>query len=138
MVAGAAVAAVKAVGSNQITEILWRKSRKPRCSVNKQINRPINRKQTNAQDTPHQPFSQTLIILDDNSAFTVGNFCWGGLCQLILLLNSCGRDDSSRKLLLLYPSLYASVCLPGKLCLYVLHLRHLGRSALLCELFLTS
>lgn len=77
MVAGAAVAAVKAVGSNQITEILWRKSRKPRCSVNKQINRPINRKQTNAQDTPHQPFSQTLIILDDNSAFTVGNLLLG-------------------------------------------------------------
>lgn len=44
MATGVAVAAVKAMGSDQITDILWRKSRKPSCSVNKQINRNINRK----------------------------------------------------------------------------------------------
>lgn len=119
--------AVKVVGSSEITGVFWRKHKRPGCSVNRRINKNINRtySQTTAQDVPHQPFSQTLIILDDNSAFTVGK----------LLLNGCGCAYASAKLLLFYSSLYASVCLPGKLSLYTLPSLCLGSSALLCELF---
>lgn len=66
MVVWAAMAMVKAMRSTHITDILWKKNRRPNCRVNRQD----NRKQTIAQDVPHQPFSQILIILDDNSAFT--------------------------------------------------------------------
>lgn len=59
---------VKPGRSSQIVEILWRESRGP----GGRVNRHSNRQQTNPQDVPHQPFSQTSIMLDDNSAFTQG------------------------------------------------------------------
>lgn len=62
-------AVVKAVRSSRITGILWRESRGP----DGRVNRHMNRQETNPQDVPHQPFSQTSIMLNDNSAFTQGN-----------------------------------------------------------------
>lgn len=116
MVIWAAMAMVKAMRSAHITDILWKKNRRPNCRVNRQD----NRKQTIAQDVPHQPFSQILIILMTIQLSQRKSFCWGGLCQLIIFLNGYGCTCSSGKLLLLYSSLYTSVCLPGKLPLYML------------------
>lgn len=99
-VAWAAVAAVKAIRGGQSMDTFWTVSRGPGGSVNELISRPINRKETNAQNVPHPPFSQTqlclmTILLSQREALL------GGLCQLIMFLNGYACARSSGKLLLL-------------------------------------
>lgn len=130
MMVWAAMATVKAVRSTQITDILWKKNRRPNCRVNRQV----NRKYTIAQDVPHQPFSQILIILDDNSAFT----------EEILLLGWALLADYFSEWLWLYLFFWkVALALFITICILLFAREAISvhaaftSSALLCEQFLT-
>lgn len=102
--------------------------------MKRQINRRFHKKNTHSQDERHQPFQRPqLCLLTTQLSQREASARWP--LSADCFLNGYACACSSRKLLLLYSSLSASVSLPEKLSLRVQPPLYLGIPALFCELF---